>query len=537
MESGSTLEKIANEYNQKLPYRIVAALVDNVERELTYKITEPCNIEFLDLRDSVADRIYQRSLSFLYLKAVNDVLGNVETDIFNSINKGLYSEISHGEYIHNEQMEAIEQRMHYLVKKDLPIVRTTKSREYLLSELKEELSEEKLEILRNNPDVDYIVIYELDGYHNYFYGHMVPSTGYLDVFKLSRYKGGVLLRYPDQNNPHICAPYVDDNKIFHEFKRGWDIASSLDVSYVGDLNRELRSGNSAEIITIAERIHSARIKNIAQTILEQKKRIVLIAGPSSSGKTTFAHRLSAVLAEYTGVEPLYLGTDDYFIDRALVSKDEKGEYNFEDLEAVAVDDFNRDMNALLSSKGADLPTYDFIEGVRKHSGRQTVLADKQLVVIEGIHGLNANLSKSIPQEDKFKVYISPLSQLNIDDHNRIPTTDVRLLRRMLRDYRTRGKSVTETIRTWPKVRQGEVKNIFPYNHEADMVFNSALLYEVAVLRPLCEDLLKGVSREECEYAVANGLLKFLGFFSSLTETDPIPQSSIIREFIGGGILE
>jgi uridine kinase len=536
-KKGQTLEQIADELSDRFTLRPVAALVDNVERELTYHIAGPCVVRFLDMRSNIADRIYQRSLCLVFLKAVHDVMGEINVDILNSINRGLYAEVGGSSRLTDAQIHDVANRMRAIIKADIPIERTVETRDELLTEMKDIFSEEKLELIRHAPDVQYIAVYRIEDYVNYFYGHMVPSTGYLDTFELTRYMNGVLMRYPDPSHPDSLPPYVNDEKIFDAFERGWHIAKSLDVGFAGDLNREIAVGSGAEIITIAERIHSARIKTIARGIIDSKKRIVLIAGPSSSGKTTFAHRLSAMLAEYTGAEPLYLGTDDYFRDRETLSKDEEGEYNFEDLDAVDVEAFNRDMNALLSGGEADLPVFDFLIGKRRYGERITRLTDGQLVVIEGIHGLNANLSPYIPEEQKFRVYISPLSQLNIDDHNRIPTTDVRLLRRMLRDHRTRGKSVEDTIRTWPKVRTGENINIFPYNHEADMVFNSALLYEIAVLRPFCEELLSKVPQELTEYSEARRLLNFLRFFSPLEDTEPIPKQSLIREFIGGGLLE
>ncbi|MDR3072294.1 MAG: nucleoside kinase [Clostridiales Family XIII bacterium] len=536
VEQGITLVELTKEFAHRIKYRIIAALVDNIEKELTYRIQESCHIRFLDLRSNIADRIYQRSLCLVYLKAANDILGNADIDILNSINRGLYTETNKPKHLTDAQIIAIGNRMKEIISADMPIEKTVESRDELLAQMQDHFSAEKLELVRHTPDIQNIAIYSIDGYSNYFYGHMVPSTGCLDVFGLNRYQNGMLLRYPDTSYPNVLPPYVNDEKIFDEFARGWNIAKSLDSGYAGDLNREISNGSSAEIITISERLHVARIKSIARSIIESQKRVVLISGPSSSGKTTFANRLSSALAIY-GTMPLYLGTDDYFIDRALLTKDEDGEYNFEDLDAVDVEAFNNDVNALLLGEEVDLPIFDFIEGKRIYGNRKTRLEENQLIVIEGIHGLNANLSLHIPENQKFRVYISPLSQLNIDDHNRIPTTDVRLLRRILRDSRTRGKSVNETIRLWPKVRAGENINIFPFNHEADMVFNSALLYEVSVLRLFCEPLLMQVSVKDPEYSEAKRLLSFLKFFSPLEATDVIPKQSILREFIGGGLLE
>lgn len=537
VESGTSLEVLVRRWQPELPYAVIGALVNNRVEELGYVIAGSCTVTFLDARYNAADRMYQRSLCLLYLTAIRDVLGEVGTDIRNSLNRGLYSEIHSDSPVTDGQISAIERRMRELVKRDEPILRTVMNRKSVIEWLKTlgSAGMEKADLLEQSPEVHYIAVYELTGYRNYFYGQLAPSTGYLKYFELHRYMDGVLLRYPHPSKPDALPRFVNDNKLYEAFDEGWDIARLFGLSFAGDINQEIADGKMAEIITIAERLHRAKIEQMAKMIKESGKRIVLIAGPSSSGKTTFARRLSAAL-EGIGVSTFYLGTDDYFLDRELTPLDADGSPNYEGLEAIDVRAFNDDMNGLISGQEVDLPAFDFIEGKRKYGARVTRLAPGQTVIIEGIHALNAHLSEHIAPETKFKVYISPLTQLNLDDHNRIPTTDVRLLRRMVRDNRTRGNSVVDTIRQWPKVRRGEDVNIFPYNGEADVVFNSALIYELSFLRTHAEDLLMQVMPDEAEYGDACSLLDFLRFFRPSGDERLIPADSILREFIGGGLI-
>jgi uridine kinase len=537
VESGTSLEALVRLCQRDLPYTVIGALVNNRLEELGYVIGGPCTVTFLDMRYNAADRMYQRSLCLLYLTAIRDVLGEVGVDIRNSLNRGLYSEIRSDSPVTDEQLPAIERRMRELVKRDEPILRTVMNRSAVIAWLKAlgSAGAEKADLLEQSPEVHYIAVYELTGYRNYFYGQLAPSTGYLKYFELHRYMNGMLLRYPHPSKPDALPRFVNDNKLYEAFDEGWDIARLFGLSFAGDINQEIADGNLSEIIAIAERLHRAKIEQMAKMIKESGKRIVLLAGPSSSGKTTSARRLSGAL-EDMGVSTFYLGTDDYFLDREQTPLDADGSPNYEGLEAIDVRAFNEDMNGLISGQEVDLPTFDFIEGRRKYGMRVTRLAPGQTVIIEGIHALNAHLSEHIATETKFKIYISPLTQLNLDDHNRIPTTDVRLLRRMVRDNRTRGNSVVDTIRQWPKVRRGEDVNIFPYNGEADVVFNSALIYELAFLRAHAESLLMQVMPDDAEYGDACRLLDFLRFFRPSEDEGLIPADSILREFIGGGLI-
>ena len=533
VERGTTLESLVKEYLD-LPYMILAAKVDNKISDLTKEIEKPCTIEFLDMRDQAGNLIYQRSLSLLYLKAVRDVLGKVPVGIENSLCKGLYTEIRTLSPITPEEVRKVEDRMHELVRMDIPFVKEITDRENALRILLEDDLREKARMLQKS-EVEKFPFYSLEGFRNFFYGLMVPSTRYVPYFELKKYRRGVLLRFPHPLAPDRIPPFVDEELLYHVFgeAKNWD--RLMGISYVGDMNEKIETGEYREIIQISEALHEKKIAQIADMITQQKKRIVLICGPSSSGKTTFARRLIIQL-RVNGLEPLYLGTDDYFVERSQTPTDENGEPNFEDIEALDIELFNRDMNGLLKGDEVDIPAFDFLKGTKVFGKRITRAKKGQPIIIEGIHGLNKQLTADIPDEEKFKIYISPLTQLNIDEHNRIPTTDARMLRRMVRDYQFRGHSAQSTIQAWPKVRKGEDKNIFPYNGEADVFFNSVHNYELNVLKKYAEPLLRSIEREEPEYAEAIRMLKFLQYFKTIEDDSVIVNNSIIREFIGGSIF-
>lgn len=530
---GITIEALVAEYD--LPYRVLAANLDNKICELTKRIEEPCAIEFLDMRSQAANLIYQRSLSLLYLKAIYDVLGTTFVKLENSLNKGLYTEIRGAASLSLQDVSAIEDRMRALVEQDLPFIREDLSKEEAMALLMKDNHREKIRMIERAKDVVKVPFYSLDGFRNFFYGQMVPSTGYVPYFELMKYRRGVLLRFPHTSNPNVIPPYVDEVKMYQAFGEATQWGKLMGTSFVGDLNEQVESGGYREMIQISEALHEKKIAQIADMINEQKKRIILIAGPSSSGKTTFARRLCIQL-RVNGLEPLYLGTDDYFVERTETPLDEHGEPNFEDLSSIDIQLFNHHMNGLLNNEEVDIPVFDFLEGKKIFGQRVTRAKKGQPIVIEGIHGLNGELTSGIPDEEKFKIYISPLTQLNIDEHNRIPTTDARMLRRLVRDHQFRGHSAQSTIRAWPKVRKGEDKNIFPFSGEADIFFNSAHLYELAVLKKYAEPLLLQITREEPEYAEAVRMLRYLAFFKTIEEDRIIANNSILREFIGGSIF-
>lgn len=535
IEAGTTLETIVEEFQDSLPYTVLAAIVNYKIEELTKKIDKPSNIEFLDMRSQSGNMIYQRSVSFLYLKAIDDVLGKTTVEIENSLSKGLYTEIKTKEPITDKQIKDIENRMKEIVNQDIPFIREVMPKEEAMEFLDREDHKEKVKMLQRNPQVEEVKFYSLDGFKNFFYGLMVPSTKYIKHFELVKYRRGVILRFPHPSNPNAIAKYIEEPKLYQAFGEATNWARLMGISFVGDLNEKIANEQYKEIIQISEALHEKKIAQIADMIKVQKKRIILIAGPSSSGKTTFARRLCIQLM-VNGLNPLYLGTDDYFVERENTPLDENGEPNFEDIEALDIDMFNAHMNALLQGEEVNLPTFDFIDG-KKIFGQRIMRAKKdQPIVIEGIHGLNGHLTEQIDDNEKFKIYISPLTPLNIDNHNRIPTTDARMLRRMVRDYQFRGRSAQHTIQDWPKVRAGEDKNIFPFNGEADVFFNSVHIYEIAVLKKYAEPLLKKISENEPEYSEAVRMLKFLKFFKTIEDDTIIVNNSIIREFIGGSIF-
>ena len=536
-EIGTTLESLYLKYRDQIPYTVLAAKVDNEIKPLTYIPERDCSAEFLDMRTQAANVIYQNSLVLLYLKAVQDVLGDVSVDIENSLNRGLYTEIKIPDGVSEAQAEQIEKRMRQLADEDLPFVREKISAEDAADYFRKSGQPERIDLMpecRNG--VPYkMPFYSLDGYRDFFYDFMVPSTGYLQHFQVKKYKRGVLLRFPHPSEPDTIPEYVDEVTLYKTFGEQTRWGSLMGVRYVSDLNRKIEAGEAKDLIQLSEALHSQKIVEIADMIVKQKKRIILIAGPSSSGKTTFARRLCLQL-RVNGLKPLYMGTDDYFVEREDTPLDEYGEKDFENLGAVDIKLFNRNMNDLLEGKEVDLPSFDFITGHKEFGKRITSIGSGQPIVIEGIHALNEELTSEIPKEAKFKIYISPLTALNIDSHNRIVTTDHRMLRRMVRDYKYRGHTAQSTIASWPKVRAGEDKNIFPYSNEADVMFNSVHLYEISVLKKYAAPLLADIGPEEPEYSDAQRMLRMLRFFRTIEDDSVIVNNSILREFIGGSVF-
>jgi uridine kinase len=469
----------------------------------------------------------------VYLKAVRDVVG-ARTTVFNSLTAGLYTEIDSEKPVTDAQIRLIEGRMREYVDADAPISCRNVSRQEVLGLLGSgsKGSREQLALLKYATDVHSIAVYELDGYRNFFFGEMYGSAGSLRLFALSRYGNGVLLRYPHPAAPGKVPAAPKSDKLYAAFEKGWSIARGLGLRYAGDLNEEIEQGLEGDIIRLSDRMHSAEIEGIAEQILSSGKRVILLAGPSSSGKTTTAKRFIAELAKQCP-EPLYLGTDDYFVERKDSPRDENGEYDYEGLDAIDRALFMSNISSLLAGHETDLPIYDFITGRKAFGQRVTRLGSGRPILIEGLHALNPEMTSDLRDDDKYRIYISPLTQINLDDHNRIPATDVRLIRRMIRDHRTRGNSVAQTISTWPKVRRGENIHVFPYYGEADAIFNSALLYELSALRVHAEDLLTQVTPDMPEYGDASRLLDFLRFFKKIENEAAIPSGSVIREFIGG----
>lgn len=532
---GITVEDLYIEHREKFRYDIIIAKVNNRIEPLDHAINEDSNIEFLDITNNEAYLSYQSSLTLLFLKASNDLLGhNAGMKVRSSINDGLY--ITFDISVDEEFTAKIYQRMKRLVEEDIPIISREFTREEGKKLLEEEGLDDKSRLLNKLANDETIKIYSLDGYSEFFYNFLVPSTAYLSNFELMRYRDGILLRYPHPSNPDSIPRFEDDYIVYNAYVEQAEWKNLLGINYMADLNDvTLDKERSRTIVQLSEALHDKKIVQIANRITEEKKRMILILGPSSSGKTTFARRLLIQLM-VNGLKPLYIGTDDYFVEREDTPRDENGEYDFESIDAVDIELFNNNMNDLLLGKEVDMPIFDFITGHKEFGKRITKLEENQPIIVEGIHAFNHALTGEIDDSEKFKIYISPLTQLNLDAHNRIPATDTRLFRRIIRDARTRDHTAEETLKRWYKVHEAESVNIFPYTHEADVFFNSVHLYEMAVIKKYAEPLLNKVKDDSPEYAAASRLLRELRYVSKFGDDSYINNDSILREFIGGGTI-
>lgn len=534
-EGSITLDKVMESLS--FSYPIYACKVNNHFERLNTKIYDDALIEFYDIRNQYANMCYQNSLTLLYLKAIKDISGDDTTiHMANSISKGVFTTIYHSKYDREELVEKVKARMLRLVDADLPILQVKKSRDELLHDFNKNHSfPYESKVIQTAYDVKEAYVCTLDDTQHLFYQYLLPSTKYLNLFDLHVYRKGIVLQFPQPSSPNIVPKFKKQNLLYEAFSEEKSWEKLMGVREVSTLNEKILNEDYKDMILLSEALHEKKIADIARRIHDEKKRIVLIAGPSSSGKTSFAKRLCIQL-QVIGLKPLYLGTDDYFINRADLPVQEDGTKDFESLSAVDVELFTKQMNDLLEHKTVDLPEYDFVKGEKIYGKRIITLSDDQIIVIEGIHGLNPELTKGIKDKEKFKIYISPLTQLTIDRYHRIPTTDARMLRRLVRDYRTRNVSAEETIESWHLVRKGEEKNIFPYNGEADVFFNSQCVYELSVLKKYAEPLLKKITYESPQYTEAQRMLKFLDFFVPIQDDSCIANNSIIREFIGGSII-
>lgn len=530
---GVRLAEIAQMVQDRYPYPIMVAMVDHELKNCSDRIHQDAMVSFLDAGSSIGARVYQRSLTFLLAKAVHDVFPGAYLHAEHSISNGLYCEIRNFRHLRQTDVEELETRMQQLVEEDLPFVRTTLKKEEALRIFEEQGKTPRVILFEKDRAKEDTSVYTLDGYTDYMFGYLVASTGMLKTFGLRFYMPGFILLFPDEKNPHEMPEFVEQAKLFNVLRETDRFCRLHKVHNVGMLNRMIRSGQAGELIRVSEGLHEKQLIGIADRIAAEKERIrlIMISGPSSSGKTTFAKRLSVQL-KVNGISPVSISLDDYFVNRTDTPLDEDGKPDYESLDAIDVEMFNRDLAALLQGDPVELPVFDFRDGVRRPSGKITQISEDQPIVIEGIHGLNDRLTAGIPRTRKFYIYISALTQLNLDSANRIKTTDARLLRRMVRDAQFRGYPADTTLEMWPSVRRGENNNIFPFQENADVMFNSHLVYELAVLKAFAEPLLRNIPVDAHYHADAKNLLNILDFFEPLEDLTDIPNNSIIREFIG-----
>ena len=535
---GISYGEIVEEYQESSRYPIVLVMKDGKLCELHKKLKRDGVLEFVTTGDEIGHKTYKRSASLLLLKAVYHVAGrkNIKNIVLHySVASGYYYTIDGNVEITEEFLAQVKAYMRELVERKIPILKRSVGTSEAIEIFHEHGMYDKEKLFRFRR-VSRVNIYSLDGFEDYFYGFMVNHTGYLKYFELYPYDTGMVLQLPERSNPQEVPPFIPKPKIFQIQKESERWGEMMQADTVGALNEQIVSKGASQLLLVAEALQESKISQIARTIAENKnKKFIMIAGPSSSGKTTFSHRLSIQLAAH-GLRPHPIAVDNYFVNREDTPLDSEGNYNFECLEAIDVKQFNEDMTRLLQGEEVELPYFNFKTGQREYRGNFMKLGKEDVLVIEGIHCLNDKLSSSLPTESKFKIYISALTQLNIDEHNRIPTTDGRLIRRIVRDARTRGTSAKQTIAMWNSVRRGEEENIFPYQESADVMFNSALIYELAVLKLYAEPLLFSIGKDEPEYNEAKRLLKFLDYFLGVP-SESIPSNSILREFIGGGCFD
>ena len=528
---GSTLSDIFKEINLQMPYGPVSAKVNNKVEGLHYRVYHNKDVEYLDLHTQSGIRTYTRSLFLVLCKAVHDLYSRSEVIIDIPVSNGYYCNLKLGHAITAEDVNRIRTRMQEIVNAHLPIQRFETTTEEAIDMFSKLGDEQKAKLLKSSGTL-YTVYYVLDDYKDYYYGSMLTNTSQLYLFGLEPYFDGVLLRIPSVQDPSQLGTLIRQDKMFEVFKEHHRWQSLLGIKTVGDFNEAVGNGEATNLINVSEALQEKKISQIADKIAAKKDiKVVLIAGPSSSGKTTFCKRLSVQLLA-SGVKPVQISLDDYFVNREETPKDEQGEYDYESIYALNIPLINEQFNALFNGQEVELPKYNFQTGSSEKSGNKLRLEENNVLVVEGIHALNPTLTAQIPDDKKFKIYASALTTILLDNHNYIPTTDNRLLRRIVRDYKYRGCSAQETIRRWPSVRSGENKWIFPYQEQADVMFNTAMLFELAVIKPQAEEVLEQVPENCEEYAEAYRLRKFLKYFSPLPFRD-LPPTSLLREFLGG----
>ena len=531
VEIGSTLFDVFSAFDLKMTHGPVSARVNNKVEGMHYRVYNSKDVEFLDMTSSSGSRAYTRTLFFVLCKAVQDIYPATDVVIDIPVSNGFYVDIRLGRPVVDEDVNIIRRRMQEIIDARMPIRRFTVPTEEAVALFQEKGDVEKVKLLKTSGSI-YTTYYKIGDYVDYYYGTLLTNTSQLYLFGLEKYYDGMLLRIPSLKNPDVLGEMTRQDKMFEIFKEHHRWQSILGIRTIGDFNQAIDANHATDIINISEALQEKKIANIAEEIASRKGvKLVLLAGPSSSGKTTSCKRLSIQLA-VNGLKPLQISLDDYFVDREKTPKDASGEYDYESIYALDLDLINEQFNALFRGEEVELPKYDFQSGKSKKSGNKLKMNDNNVLVVEGIHALNPELTAHIPQEQIFRVYASALTTILLDNHNYIPTTDNRLLRRIIRDYKYRGVSAQETIHRWPSVRAGENKWIFPFQENADAMLNTAMLYELAVIKMQAEPLLQQVPENCEEYAEAYRLLKFLKYFKGIPYNN-LPPTSLLREFLGG----
>lgn len=537
-EDGVQYELIAEQYQNECTSQIALVEIDGKIQELMKRVSHDCELKFITYESDIGHKTYVRSAIMLMMKAIKDVAGMemaVNTKVEFTIGPGYYCAFRNGFKMDAQTIEKVKNRMGELADLDLLVTKKAYPAEEAVALFRELGMKDKVSLFRYRRSSN-INVYCMGDYYDYYYGYMLPSTGYVKYFDLFPYEEGMILLLPEKEEPEKLPEFVPKKKLFQTLMMTSEWSREMGIDTVGDLNNQICQGNIADMILVQEALQERRISEIARDIARREGvKFVMIAGPSSSGKTTFSHRLSIQLRTY-GLKPHPIGLDNYYLNHEQTPLDDEGKPDYECLEALDVEQFNQDMSKLLKGESVELPTFNFKTGKREYRGKITTLGPEDILVIEGIHGLNEKMSYSLPAESKYKIYISALTCLNVDEHNRIPTTDGRLLRRMVRDARTRGTSADRTIAMWPSVRRGEEKYIFPFQEDADAMFNSAMIYELAVIKQYAEPLLFNIKRGEPEYHEAKRLLKFLEYFLGVS-SEELPNNSLCREFVGGSCFD
>lgn len=536
VESHTAIIELVKKYRDEYDHDIILAKVDGRLTEVSKSLTKDCDLEFITLADQIGNECYRRSVTFVMLKAIYKIVGPINIDkvsVNYSISSGLYCTVKGRVEINDEFIERVQTEMERIVERNIDIEKNSMRTTEAIDLFKGYGMTDKVKLLKYRRS-SHVNVYNLGGFKDYFYGYMSYATGILKYFKLYKYDDGFVLQMPTKDNPEIVPEFKPQKNTFNAFKASQEWSEKMNVSTIGYVNSRITDESINDIMMIEEAFQEKQIADIASDIASKGVKFVLIAGPSSSGKTSFSHRLSIQLMAQ-GLNPHPISVDNYFVDRVDNPVDEDGKLDYEVIEAVDTELFNKDMKMLLDGEEISKKQYNFDAGVRELSGEKLKLADDDILVIEGIHCLNEKMSYALPKEHKYKIYISALTTLNIDEHNRISTSDWRLLRRLVRDLRTRGKSAQTTMEMWYRVRRGEEKNIYPYQDEADAVFNSAMVYEPSVLKVYAEPALFSVPEDSPEFIEANRLLKFLDYVLPLPKDD-IPKNSLVREFVGGSAL-